>query len=195
MTDRISGVVLAGGTNKRYSGITKANVVIGGITIISRTLSAIEDLFTEVIIVTNTPEEFRDFDHHKIVGDHYLNAGPLGGIHAALKSSSQDAIFVFASDMPFLDKKIIADQVFEFTKGKHEVLIPKVGRFIEPLHAIYSKSILNVLERFLVEKKSRAIRDFLCEVNAGYMHMRNTKQVKKAFTNINSPADLNDLLI
>ena len=39
--------------------------------------------------------------------DEILGAGPLGGIHAAMKASSNDSIFVFAGDMPFLDKDII----------------------------------------------------------------------------------------
>jgi molybdenum cofactor guanylyltransferase len=194
LTNRISGVILAGGANKRYSSITKANIVIGGATIISRIISVLEDLLPEIIIVTNTPEEFGDLEFHKMVKDHYLNVGPLGGIHAGLKSSTQDAIFVFAGDMPFLDKKIIAYQVDEFSKSKYAVLIPRVGKFIEPLHAIYSKSILNELEKFIIEKKSRAVRDFLCEVNVGYLQMNNTRQIKKIFTNINSPSDLNDII-
>ena len=101
MPNNISGVILAGGANKRFGGITKAKVVIDGLTIISRIIFVIEDLFSEIIIVTNRSEEFRDLISFKIVEDQYLNAGPLGGIHSALKSSSEDAIFVFAGDMPF----------------------------------------------------------------------------------------------
>ena len=77
MGTRISGAILAGGSNKRFGGITKANVVIGGISIISRILSTISDLFDEVIIVTNKPEEFGEFIQYKIVNDQFLKAGPL----------------------------------------------------------------------------------------------------------------------
>ena len=125
-----------------------------------------------------------------MVEDQYLNAGPLGGIHAALKASSEDAILVFAGDMPFLDKEIISDQINEFSKRQHDVLIPVVDQFIEPLHAIYRKSELNHLERFLVEGKSRAVRDFLGEVNVGYLQITKNEKTKIAFANINSPSDL-----
>jgi molybdopterin-guanine dinucleotide biosynthesis protein A len=121
MKNRISGVILAGGTNKRFGGITKANVVIGGKTIISRMISTISDLFDEIIIVTNNPIEFKDLTQYKIVQDLFLKAGPLGGIHAALNASSEDAIFVFAGDMPFLDKEIISDQINEFNKREYDV--------------------------------------------------------------------------
>ena len=190
MGNNISAVILAGGANKRLGGITKANVIIEGLSIISRILSVIEDLFPEIIIVTNKPEEFRKFGQCKIVADQYLKAGPLGGIHAAMNSSFEDAIFVFAGDMPFLDKKIISDQISEFKNGKEDALIPKLCQFIEPLHAIYRKSIMNELEKFLNDRKSRAVRDFLGYVNVGYLEIPDTEQNKKAFTNINSPSDL-----
>jgi len=190
MAGRISGVILAGGSNKRFGGITKANVVIGGKTIISRMISTIRDLFDEIIIVTNNPEEFQEFAQYKIVKDQYLKAGPLGGIHAALKASSEESIFVFAGDMPFLDGEIIAGQINEYNKLQYDILIPEIERFIEPLHAIYRKSVLNDLEKFLYEKKSRAVRDFLIEVNTGYMQIQKTKRTELAFANINSPSDL-----
>jgi molybdopterin-guanine dinucleotide biosynthesis protein A len=193
MQNKISGVILTGGSNKRFGGTTKANVVIGGKTIISRIISTITYLFDEIIIVTNNPEEFRDFIQYKIVEDQYLEAGPLGGIHAALKASSEDAIFVFAGDMPFLDKEIITDQINEFNKREHDVLIPEVDQFIEPLHAIYRKSVLNDLERFLSAGKSRAVRDFLREVNVGYLQIPKTEKTEKAFANINSPSDLDEI--
>ena len=195
MAGRISGVILAGGSNKRFGGITKANVVIGGETIISRMISTIRDLFDEIIIVTNNPEEFSEFTQYKIVGDHYLKAGPLGGIHAAFKASSEDAIFVFAGDMPFLDEEIIVDQINEYKKSQYDILIPEIDRFIEPLHAIYGKSVFTDLERFLSEKKSRAVRDFLMKVNTGYIKIQKTMKTDLAFANINSPSDLDMLCI
>jgi molybdopterin-guanine dinucleotide biosynthesis protein A len=190
MKNRISGVILAGGTNKRFGGKTKANVVIGGKTIISRMISTISDLFDEIIIVTNNPIEFKDLTQYKIVQDLFLKAGPLGGIHAALNASSEDAIFVFAGDMPFLDKEIISDQINEFNKREYDVFIPKVDQFIEPLHAIYRKTVLNDLEIFLSTGKSKAVRDFLSEENVGYLQISDTEKTELAFSNINSPSDL-----
>jgi molybdopterin-guanine dinucleotide biosynthesis protein A len=190
MGNKISGVILAGGGNKRFGGITKANAVIGGKSIISRIVCTISGLFDEIIIVTNKPEEFREFIQCKIVEDQYLRAGPLGGIHAGLKVSSEDTIFVFAGDMPFLDIRIITDQIDEYNKGEHDVLIPVVDQFIEPLHAIYRKSILDNLEKFLSARKSRAVRDFIKELNVGYLRIPKNEQSDKAFSNINSPSDI-----
>jgi molybdopterin-guanine dinucleotide biosynthesis protein A len=193
MANNISGVILAGGANKRFGGTTKANLVVEGITIISRIISVIEEFFPELIIVTNSPEEFGEFIQCKITKDHYLKSGPLAGIHAALKASSQEAVFVFAGDMPFPDKKIIKDQINEFNKQNCDVLIPEVGKYIEPLHAIYRKSLLNDLEKFLSAETNRAVRDFLTEVNISFLQLPDTEMNRKAFTNINSPSDLDSI--
>lgn len=190
----ISGAILAGGTNNRFRGITKANVVIEGVTIISRIISVIEKFFPELIIVTNRPDEFQEFSQFKITKDQYLNAGPLAGIHAAMKASAEEAVFIFAGDMPFPDKRIIADQIKEFNNRNCDVLIPKIGHYIEPLHAIYRKSLLNDLERFISERRNRAVRDFLGEVNVEYLQLSYNEQNRRAFTNINSPSDLDNII-
>lgn len=186
----LSGVILAGGANKRFGGITKSNIIINGETIISRIISNINDLFNEIIIVTNNPSEFPEFAKYKIVEDRYLKAGPLGGIHAALKSSKQDAIFVFAGDMPFLKKEIIAEQIRQFRSKEYDILIPKIGRSVEPLHSIYRVSVLSDLERFMTRGKNRSVRDFISEMNVDYMQIQESEENKRAFTNINSPSDI-----
>jgi molybdopterin-guanine dinucleotide biosynthesis protein A len=189
MKCRISGVILAGGSGRRFGGITKSNIVVDGETIISRIISSINDLFSEIIIISNTPSEFPDLDRFKIAGDHYIKAGPLGGIHSGLISSQQDAIFVFAGDMPFLNKEIISDQIRQFRLNDYDILIPRIGRLIEPLHSIFRVSVLSRLDMFLAEGK-RSVREFISEMNAGYFDLQDSEVNKRAFTNINSLWDI-----
>jgi molybdopterin-guanine dinucleotide biosynthesis protein A len=186
----ISGVILAGGANSRFNGITKANVVIGGKTIIDRILVIIEALFSEIIIVTNTPQEFRKYSDFKIVSDVILNKGPLGGIHAALKATDNDAVFVFAGDMPVLNANIISRLIDSYASQKYEVMIPSIGNNIEPLHSIYNKSVLPKLEEYLSDNNDYAVRDFIKSVKTGYLNLENSEHNRMAFSNINSPEDL-----
>jgi len=101
MVKNITGIILAGGANTRFEGITKSNVVIGGRTIIARMIDTLKEIFDDIIIVTNKRGEFSDYNNFKITGDQFLKKGPLGGIHAALKASAGEAVFIFAGDMPF----------------------------------------------------------------------------------------------
>lgn len=190
MVSNISGVILAGGANTRFNGVTKANIVIGGQTIISRIIDTISDIFGEIIIVTNTPEEFGAHSDYKIVGDHILNTGPLGGIHAAFNASSGEAMFVFAGDMPLLDKEIIIRQIYYYELLKCEILVPRIGTQIEPLHSIYNISIFTKLEEFLKSKNKFAVRDFLKLADVSYLDLEESERVSLAFTNINSSSDI-----
>jgi molybdopterin-guanine dinucleotide biosynthesis protein A len=190
---KISGAILAGGDNKRFGGIPKSNIFINGEKIISRIVRTLSDIFEELIIVTNTPSDFREYSRLIIVKDHFLKAGPLGGIHSALKASSGDAVFVIAGDMPFPDKKIITQMNDRYKHSDYDIFIPRINGLIEPLHAIYNTSLLPDLEQFISTNKSRAIRDFVNSRKAGYLEMEPSESSKKAFTNINSQSDLEKL--
>ena len=190
MTGKISGAILAGGAGSRFSGRMKPKIVVDGETIISRILTVIKDIFEEIIIVTNNPEEFSDFKFCIIVHDEILNAGPLGGIHAAMKASSNDAVFIFAGDMPFPDRNIISGMIEAYNKSDCDALIPKVGEYIEPLFSIYSQAIISHLEAYLEAGRSKAVRNYIESINAEFLQFGNTEIIKKAFTNINSPSDI-----
>jgi molybdopterin-guanine dinucleotide biosynthesis protein A len=190
MIVNISGVILAGGDSKRFNGITKSNIVIGGKTIISRITDTISEIFDEIIIVTNTPEDFKDIGNCRLVNDKFVKAGPLGGIHAALMESSKNALFVFAGDMPFPDRKLILQQIKKFNTRKCDILVPGNKKFIEPLHAIYRKSILKPLEDYLEANQNFAVREFLKSVGVNYFEFEDRELAKKAFTNINSIQDI-----
>jgi molybdopterin-guanine dinucleotide biosynthesis protein A len=148
------------------------------------------DIFDELLIVTNTPEEFKEYNKFSIISDQYLNKGPLGGIHSALRKASGDAIFVVAGDMPLLDKYLIIRQLNYFMNNNYKVIIPRVNSLIEPLHGIYSRSILNSLEDLLNSENDYSIRAFLKKINVHYLDFEDSEKTRKAFTNINSPSDL-----
>jgi molybdenum cofactor guanylyltransferase len=190
MTQNISGVILAGGTGKRFNYKTKANIVVGGKTIISRITETLKDVFEEIIIVANNVNEIKIPDYCSVVADHFIKAGPLGGIHAALKASSGEAVFVFATDMPFLDKSFILRQIDYYCDRKCDVLVPRIGSFIEPLHAIYNQSVLNALEQYLTGENDRAVRAFFKVVDINYMDINDSHEARRIFTNINTPGDM-----
>ena len=190
MAGKISGVILAGGAGSRFNGRLKPKIVIDGESIISRIISVIRDLFDEIIIVTNNPEEFEEFNFCRIIQDEIPNAGPIGGIHAGMKSSSNKAIFVFAGDMPFLDKGIILNLIDVFGNSGADAVIPAIEEYIEPLHSVYSTSLTHNLEIYLKSDHSKAVRDFIKLLNVEYLQFDGTENNKRAFTNINNPSDI-----
>ena len=190
MVSNISGVILAGGASKRFNGIIKTRILIDGKTIISRIIDTIGEIFDEITIVTNAPEEFSEFSNYKIISDQFLNKGPLGGIHSALKVSEKEALFVFAGDMPLLDKEFIIRQIDYYNINKCEVLIPQINRYIEPLHGIYKKTLFRIMEEYLIVNHDYTVSEFLKKVNVRYLQLEESEKTRRAFININSFRDV-----
>jgi molybdopterin-guanine dinucleotide biosynthesis protein A len=190
MVHNITGVVLAGGSGKRFNDIIKAKIVIGGSSIISRILNTIGDIFEEIIIVTNTPDEFQEHNNCRIIGDLFLNKGPLGGIHAAMKESVREAVFAFAGDMPLLNREIIFRQIDFYNNNTSDILIPKIEQFIEPLHGIYKNTLTGILEDYLERDNDYTIREFFKKADVRYWKLEGSEMNRRAFTNINSDYDI-----
>jgi molybdopterin-guanine dinucleotide biosynthesis protein A len=172
------------------SGQIKSSLVIAGETVLSRTLAAVKNFFNEIILVTNTPGEFLNYADLIVISDQYKGIGPLGGIHAALHCASNDAVFVFAGDMPLLNTLLIEKQIGLFMELRCDILVPKIGNSIEPLHSIIDKSVLIQLEKYLSEKRDPAVRKFLQTVNTRYMELEESEDIINMFSNINSPSDI-----
>jgi molybdopterin-guanine dinucleotide biosynthesis protein A len=71
----------------------------------------------------------------------------LAGIHAGLKHSKTEHIFVVACDMPYLNSDLIR-QMVQKAQG-YDVVIPESDGGFEPLHAVYAKSCLPAMEEAL----------------------------------------------
>ena len=190
MKPGISAAILAGGPARRMKGVAKPNIIVGGEKIIVRTLATLKDLFDEIIIVTNTPAEFTPASGCKIVADHYTGIGPIGGIHAALKAACGDAVFIFAGDMPLLSRSFIKRQKLLFESVDCDILVPKTGSSVEPLHSIYRTSVLSLLEEYLSAANDNAVHVFFNTVNTKYMELDETEELRNMFSNINLQSDV-----
>ena len=78
-----TGVILAGGRNTRFDGVNKAFLEVGQRTIFDLLYERLASLFTNLIVVTNSPEEYLDWDC-EIVSDVYPASGSLVGLHTGL---------------------------------------------------------------------------------------------------------------
>ncbi len=185
----ISGVVLAGGENKRFGGKSKTDILINGKTIFDRIIETAREIFDDLIIVTKTPEIFRRSDNYRIVEDIFPNAGPLGGLHTGIKASSGEAVFVVGCDMPFLNKRLISTQIDIFCNNKCEAVVPLFNNYPEPLHSVYSVSTLPVIEKILNENLDYSMRTFISMIKVNYYELKSNSPEAISFININSPSE------
>lgn len=182
-----TGVILAGGESRRM-GSDKSLLPLDGERFIERTYQLLAGLFEEVLIVTNSPELYRDIPCRK-VPDRYHGKGPLAGIHAGLYHAGQPQIFAVACDMPFLQPDLIRHLCCDIRQT--DVCIPRSSHSLEPLHACYTKSCLPAMEEVL-DGDGRRIIDFFPAVAVTEVVAETWRRYDPAglsFRNINTPQE------
>ncbi len=184
----MSAVILAGGNSIRM-GENKAFLHINGVPIITRIYTLLEELFEEIIIVTNHKDLFRDFNS-KIHADLIPNKGALGGLYTGIFFSNFQHAFCVACDMPFLKRALI-----EFLVSKvidEDAIIPRTADGLQPLHAIYSKNCLEAMSKIIEQNKQRII-DFYDFVRVKILDEKEFLHLdpcRESFINVNTPEEL-----
>lgn len=187
----VSGIVLAGGQSSRL-GTDKSFVSVNGQSLIEQVVAKLARLSDDVMIVANSRERY-DHLEAKLVGDIYPGKGALGGIYSGLRAATNTHSLVVACDMPFLDLNLLRYMII-LTPG-HDVIIPRIGGLLEPLHAIYSKSCLEPIDRLLVKGELKII-DFFSEVRVRYVEEGEVDIFDPqhlSFFNVNTPSDLEEM--
>jgi molybdopterin-guanine dinucleotide biosynthesis protein A len=185
-----TGVILAGGKNKRFSGINKAFVRVGGKRIIDRIFSVCETLFDEIILVTNDPLEYLEWEM-TVVTDLFQIRSSLTGIHAGLFYMTTPYAFFLACDIPFVKKELL-EVILGGIEPKIDIVIPETAKGFEPLCSIYSKQCLRPIEQHLMGGKFK-IQEFFRKVRVKKIQEKYLRQKDPdlvSFFNINSPDDL-----
>jgi molybdopterin-guanine dinucleotide biosynthesis protein A len=143
------GFVLAGGKSSRMgAGTDKTLLEFGGQTLLDRALAVMGTVCDRVAIVGD-PAKFTNYE--SVVADIFRGCGPLAGIHAALVHSSAELNLMLAVDMPFVSGELLA---FLFAAATCEVndaivTVPRSGKGLQPLCAVYRRDFSPVAEQAL----------------------------------------------
>lgn len=189
--NKISAAVLAGGAGSRMGHKDKSCLEIAGEKIISRIIRQLSGLFSEIFIITRTPENHPDLNV-RLVSDIYQQRSSLTGIHAALSHSETEHVFITACDSPFLNQNLVA-KLISFLSPDDDVLIPiRKNKRYEPLCAVYSKRCLPFIEKNINNEILQIIR-FFPEVNVHAVDVEILQQHDndlESFINVNTPEEL-----
>lgn len=145
-----TAVILAGGKSQRF-GMDKRKLEINGVNIVEAIVDQCRPLFSEILVVGGN----FDISDTRSVSDIYPDAGPLAGIHAGLTAAENQICFVLACDMPNFSPRLTTMLLKEANRA--DIVLPKTGPYVQPLYAVYKKSVLGTAERLL----SQGIRSVL----------------------------------
>ena len=186
---KVTGVIQAGGRSTRMGGRPKALMELGGRRIIERVLAALTAVVDDVLLVTNTPDLYA-FLGLPMVADIYPDRGSLGGIYSGLKAASGGAAFTVACDMPFLHPDVV--RLVVERAGQGDVVIPRVGRQLETMHAVYAKACLPHIEERLLAGQLKIVEFFerVRVVEVAEADIVRFRDPRLAFMNVNTPEEL-----
>ncbi len=185
----IAAILLAGGASRRMGGENKAFIKINGKTIIEREIEILEPLFDRIIIVNNSFEQYSILKK-PMFSDLKRGYGSLGGIFSGLNCCSRQYGLVLACDMPFLNQEVIS-YICRRSSG-HDVTIPRIGGYLEPLHAVYSSRCIPFIEK-LMRRGELKIVNLFHEVDVLEIEQHELAAIDPCFLfhiNVNTPADL-----
>ena len=141
----LTAFILAGGKSTRM-GTDKAFVTLDGQTLLARALNVARSITPNVRIVGD-PAKFSPFA--PTVADIFPNCGPLGGIHAALRSSQTDLNLILAVDLPFVSPALLQYLIQCANNNAAAVTVAQTGGGYQPLCAIYRRNFAEAAEQSL----------------------------------------------
>ena len=188
----VSCIVLAGGKGLRL-GRNKVLETVGNKSLLEWVVFHVSFLESDTIIVTAAEQPFTQLTGYpklRIVTDIYPGKSALGGIYSGLVASDSFYNLVVACDMPFLNQNLLRYMI-QLTPN-FDLVVPRLGSMVEPLHAVYSKECLAPIE-YMIKQDKLSVNELFSLVRVRYVEVEEIDRFDPkhlSFFNINTEADL-----
>jgi molybdenum cofactor guanylyltransferase len=163
VTNKLVGVLLAGGLARRMGGGDKPMRQIGGRTILERVITRLKPQCDELILNANgDPARFASFGL-PVVPDSVENfPGPLAGILAALDWTAANRpgaslVFSAAADCPFLPRDLVTRLTDALVNQNAQLAVAASDGQSHPVIGLWSVSLRDELRHALVQEDVRRI--------------------------------------
>ena len=166
-------------------GVPKHLLEVNGKRIIERVLDVMRLFFDEILIVANEKEPLL-YLGVRVEEDIIKGQGPLGGIYTGLKFMSKEKGFFVASDMPFLDKRLV-EKILKAGGEDSICTIPISLKGIEPLCGVYSREMIREIETMLT-CGNLSVRALIKNSTCNYVKLKGDEPF--SLTNINTIEDV-----
>ena len=170
-------------------GRQKSFLPYAGKTLIEHSLDLMQEVFSEVILVTDCPENYEHLSAH-IVRDIIPNRGPLVAILSGLLVTTNEHSFVMPCDMPFVNKKLLR----AICEKRHEsdLVVYAHENKMEPLLGVYSRNCIQPLEETVFQGRDLAL-DFILHGNYKTFDYVSREFEPLPHFNVDTPADYGKL--
>jgi len=173
-------------------GQNKALIPFMGRPLIQRVIERLQPLADEVIITSNQPDGFEQFQY-PLVADVLPGMGALGGLYTALLAARYPLVMVAACDMPFANQQLFQYQVDLLIRDGMDVAIPGYAEGWEPFHSVYRRETCLPEIKTALEQGQRRLISWLPRVRVMYLGAEVIGKFDSlgiAFQNVNTPEEL-----
>ncbi len=178
--NNIAGIILAGGNSKRF-GTDKSELNFNGLSLLQRIISEHKKILEEVYVIG---KEDNEIDNAIGIRDKISNIGPIGGLFTAMHNIDTNWYLLSPCDMPFLMHTDLNKIIKICEKRSVDAIVAKSQKGIEPLVAIYNRSIFSTIEKNINNAKY-SIRGIFKEIKIQYLNFDEKIFEKDPFFNIN----------
>ncbi len=158
MTEKVAGLVLAGGLSRRFNGEDKGWQQYRGRPLVRHALDLLDGL-DEILISANRHRERYAALGHRVLADRREGfLGPLSGIETALRETDADALLVVPCDVVGAPRDWMR-QVLRHARGQDSPWVGTLdGERLQPLLGYWSAALLPVLSEALDTGRLRVMQ-------------------------------------
>ncbi len=186
MSDKISGILLAGGQGRRMGGVDKGLQLLRGEPMAHWVIERFAPQVDELLINANQNIEQYQTLGYRVIPDAISGfAGPLAGLHRGLSEATHPLVVTAPCDSPFLPLDLVAQLKAALDANNAELAVAKTGDQPHPVFSLCRKSVLQSLTAFL-ESGGRKIDLWYSQLKVVEVSFAD----EAAFRNINTREEL-----
>ena len=150
MSEKITGVILAGGLGRRMGGIDKGLQELRGRPLVAWVVERLAPQVDELLINANQNGERYAAFGHRVVPDQIPDfAGPLAGLHAALSAATHPLVATAPCDSPFLPGDLVSRLFSALTANAADLAVARTFEQAHPVFCLCKREVLPHLTEFL----------------------------------------------
>ena len=187
MSDKITGVVLAGGRGRRMGGVDKGLQLLDGKPLVHWVVERLAPQVDELLINANQNGGRYAAFGQRVVPDQIPGfAGPLAGLHAALAAASHPLVATVPCDSPFLPDDLVFRLFSALTATGAEIAVARTFDQPHPVFCLCKREVLPHLNEYLASGE-RKFERWYSTLNVVEVPFNDESE---AFANINTRDEL-----
>lgn len=187
-TAAVTGLVLAGGRGSRLGGIDKGLLAVGGQVLVQRVARRLSGQVGPLLLSANRNlDRYRTLGFEPLTDGPYPDAGPLAGLRAGLLTCTTPWLLAVPCDMPLLPVDLCQRLLQAAALDDSRARVPFDGERHHYACLLLPRAALAQVETCL-ESGRRSLRELLHAI--GWIGVNFAASGPRAFSNINTPADL-----